>query len=91
MESRKSLRLMDQQHDVDFARLADGGVVTSDAPALHVPRKRGSSLSSSGIDVPGANSGQVISYYYYSLLFLVFIFRETKRAENAATDQVKTF
>ena len=59
MESRKSLRLMDQQHDVDFARLAEGGVVTSDAPVLHVPRKRGSSLSSSGIDVPGANSGQV--------------------------------
>lgn len=62
MESRKSLRLMDQQHDVDFARLADGGLITSEAPALAIPRKRGSSSSSSsssGIDVPGANSGQV--------------------------------
>ena len=81
MESRKSLRLMDQQHDVDFARLAEGGLVTSEAPALNIPRKRGSSSSSSssstsGIDVPGANSGQV------PFASLYFAFFSENRGEN---------
>ncbi|KAI9565804.1 hypothetical protein GHT06_009599 [Daphnia sinensis] len=70
MESRKSLRLMDQ-HDVDFARLADGvvGLTPSANGQLqdawpnhqisvgHPPRKRCSSASTSGIDVPGAFFG----------------------------------
>lgn len=71
MESRKSARLMDQ-HDVDFARLAEGGLLVSasnamanghDHPQHHhqqassQPRKRCSSASTSGIDVPGAYTG----------------------------------
>ena len=69
MESRKSLRLMDQ-HDVDFARLAEGGVGPGTTVIGHQdmnhhgsviganpPRKRCSSASTSGIDVPGAHVG----------------------------------
>lgn len=81
MESRKSLRLMDQ-HDVDFARLAEGVVVGLTAASVNgqqhpdnnitaaqfnnqhhqisvgnPPRKRCSSASTSGIDVPGAFFG----------------------------------
>ncbi|EFX76328.1 hypothetical protein DAPPUDRAFT_226110 [Daphnia pulex] len=72
MESRKSLRLMDQ-HDVDFARLAEGVVggltasvnghqdcAQSNPHQISVgnpPRKRCSSASTSGIDVPGAFFG----------------------------------
>lgn len=82
MESRKSARLMDQ-HDVDFARLAEGGSTTITAGSVpsnscilhqqynlpgdlhqqlqhhhqHPARKRCSSASTSGIDVPGAFIG----------------------------------
>ena len=84
MESRKSARLMDH-HDVDFARLAEGGSTASPTiTAGSVPngcssilyhhndlmhqqhqlhhqlqpaRKRCSSASTSGIDVPGAFVG----------------------------------
>lgn len=66
MESRKSLRLMDQ-HDVDFARLAEVGVGLVSSANGHQdvihgvtnnpPRKRCSSASTSGIDVPGAHIG----------------------------------
>lgn len=70
MESRKSLRLM-ESHDVDFARLAEGGHTASPANAdqqpaqqqlqlqlqQQQPRKRNCSNSTSGIDVPGAYVG----------------------------------
>lgn len=70
MESRKSLRLMDQ-HDVDFARLAEGGVglnvsvnghqdVALQVTGGNPPRKRCSSASTSGIDVPGATIGYLV-------------------------------
>lgn len=74
MESRKSLRLMDQHFDVDFARLAEGPITTIAAAVsgsvstaasaaatqhdlAHPPRKRSSSGSTTGIDVPGAFVG----------------------------------
>ncbi len=65
MESRKSLRLMDQHFDVDFARLAEGAVVNGAGATIavlpqqdpHPPRKRSSSGSTTGIDVPGAFVG----------------------------------
>jgi len=66
MESRKSLRLM-ESHDVDFARLAEGGHVhtwSGNGPTTEQlqqqqqqHRKRNSSNSTSGIDVPGAYVG----------------------------------
>lgn len=73
MESRKSLRLMDQHLEVDFARLAEGGPAALNGTAVsngltaasghhttelqHAPRKRSSSGSTTGIDVPGAFVG----------------------------------
>ena len=69
MESRKSLRLM-ESHDVDFARLAEGGHVhtwSANGPTTEQlqqqqqqqqqHRKRNCSNSTSGIDVPGAYVG----------------------------------
>ena len=70
MESRKSLRLM-ESHDVDFARLAEGGHVhtwSANGPTTEQlqqqqqqqqHRKRNCSNSTSGIDVPGAYVGWV--------------------------------